>query len=185
MAKPLDALGRISALEEGMNVAGRLMSQFKNNGEATMEIVDAVVAILGHEQVGLQMKKQREERAAAQDAKDAAQLEVLVKAAAEGKAGFVATDRVTENTLIVGHETNKDGNKVPPGRLHMRLFQFEDPTLKAALLGAKVGDEVPTPYEGKVTITALYNEVQAKPAETEAVTTPVPSETKKSKKAKV
>jgi hypothetical protein len=146
-----------------------------------MEIVDSVVALLGHQAVGEQMKKQREERATERDAKDHAQLEKLVKDAEEGKAGFVLAERATEKSLLVGYETNKAGEKVHPGRFHLRLTGFNDEKVKTALLGAKAGTEIDTPYEGKVVITHVYDEVAAKPEPAPEAPAEAP---KKSKKAK-
>lgn len=162
----LDALEKdipniLSGVSEGfMKLSGQL-------NELT-EIVNALVGLVGEEDVAKGVTEAR--IAKAQEQSDSAKA-ALEKAVAEGK--FEASETINETSVLVGIEKTKDGTVIPPGRAQLQ-FGTLLPDFKEQLLGQKIGFTVTTPPGGSFEITGIWNEVKKPAAEAAPVTTAVP-----------
>lgn len=162
----LDALEKdipniLSGVSEGfMKLSGQL-------NELT-EIVNALVGLVGEEDVAKGVTEAR--IAKAQEQSDSAKA-ALEKAVTEGK--FEASETINETSVLVGIEKTKDGTVIPPGRAQLQ-FGTLLPDFKEQLLGQKIGFIVTTPPGGSFEITGIWNEVKKPVAEAAPVTTAVP-----------
>jgi hypothetical protein len=127
--------------------------QFINS--KTAEVVEAVISALGTdfaakvEQAAKANKVSRDEKVAT------LQKAQVTEALAAGKLKIVET--VSEQTLIVGKELKN--NEVSPPGYHQITFSEVDNTIKAQLLGKKVGDQVKALNDVTFEITELYESV--------------------------
>ena len=122
------------------------------------EILSALIEIIGTQKVFEEIKKARIEKA---EANSASQKEALDKGLAEGT--VKAVDEVTDTSIIVGSEVDKDGNVIPPARSQI-LFASLPPELADLLRAKKVGDVVETMVNSKFTIKEIYEMVLPSPA---------------------
>jgi hypothetical protein len=165
----LDNSKRIDAIEQDIpRILGgvndgftRLSSQLS---ELT-EIVNALVSLVGEDDVAKSVTESR--IAKAQQESDAAKA-ALAQAVTDGK--YKATDVITEKSVIVGNEKNKEGVTIPPGRAQL-LFTKLLEEFREKMLGQKVGFTVTTPPGGTFEVTEIYEEV---PAPVAAAPAPTP-----------
>lgn len=138
--------------------------QLVENRLSTLEeVLDATVGVIGAEQVQALIEQRRKDKAQAQADAEKAAVEAAVEA---GTA--VPADTIAESTLIVGTETNAEGEEVFPGRAQLLFSQVRE-DMKATFLGKKCGESIDLPAGGKFTVTAVYTLVpKAVPAEAEA-----------------
>lgn len=165
-AKTKDALSRITDLEELIpaisNAVNKSLQQVDQHLGNFNDSLEAVIALVGAEAVA-------NKRAELQAAKIAQQLEDQKNAVAEAvKVGtLVVVPAITEKSLVIGVETNKDGSVAGTGRVQLPL-QGIKPEFKEQLLGKAVGASFDLPTGGKFTCTEFYDVVEQLPPPTES-----------------
>lgn len=148
---------RIKSLEELSNgIAAYVQNELPRISgglQSMVEVINAIIALGGEgfeEKVAAKIKEEREKRLQEEVAKQKAQLAQLVEAGT-----LVVSERVGENSLIVGRELNNEGVQIGSGRAQVNFSQFTDEA-KALVLGQGVGFliEVPT---GKFEVQEIYD----------------------------
>lgn len=166
------ALERIETLEQtlpqitaGINGA---FQQVEGKFAELAEILDALVDLTGKEQVDSQLKETRERKA--QEAVEEAKAAI---AAAVEAGRLQAAASIGGQTIVVGKESDKDGNVAAPGRIQLNMAQIK-PEFQEKLLGQAPGFSFDLPTGGKFEVTEAYDFVapvestEAAPAETSA-----------------
>jgi hypothetical protein len=165
---------RIAALEQDLpkllgSVNDAFMRISTQQSELT-EIVNALVALVGEEDVAKAVMEARMARV--QQESDASKA-ALDKAVTEGK--VVAIPAITDASIIVGVEKAKDGTVKHPGRAQIGFSKLL-PDFQKMLLGQAVGFTVATPEGGTFEVQEIYEAVPAlaetAPAATEPVAVP-------------
>jgi hypothetical protein len=158
------ALERIDQLEQDipqivMGVNQAIVSQRTGLGELAA-VVEAVTEILGASTVDAKIKEINERKVNAK-------LDAAKKALEEGLANgeIVKADAVSDKSLIVGKEYDKDGNVLAPGRAQI-TFDGIMPEFQDKLLGQGAGFQVETKNGGKFEVVEVYD-VVAKPVTAE------------------
>ena len=164
-AKTKDALGRIQTLEEtipqivqGVNQA---FGEMNAGLSAAQERLEAVVKMLGTEQVEATIQETRVARAAAQAE---AQKDAVAEAVKGGK--LLAVDKIGEQSLVVGTEFDKENKAVGSGRVQLPFAGIK-PEFRDQLLGKGTGASFDLP-EGKFVVNEIYDPAPEAPAPTEA-----------------
>jgi hypothetical protein len=149
------ALERIDQLEQDlpkivMGVNEAVMGQRRGLGELA-SVVEALTEILGAGTVDAKIKEINERKVQAQLDKAKAALD-------EGlaKGDLVKADAVSDKSLIVGREYDKDGNVLPPGRAQI-TFDGIMPEFQDKLLGQGPGFTVETKNGGKFEVVEVYD----------------------------
>lgn len=126
------------------------MTQQANTLNRLSRVTNALVELVGQEAV---------QNAVDIAARDEAVIRAVQEKAAIDEAiadGYVyAADVVTEESIIVGHETDEKGEPVGTGRQQI-AFRNIDPNYKAALLGKAKGDKMKTPGGGEFEVKEIY-----------------------------
>ncbi len=150
-------LARLQKLERFEKDMLRAMNQTFNivdqRETATEEILRAVINLLGREVVEKEVRRLKIEQLEGESTKQTA---VFEEAKKEGK--VVATTAVTEKSVIIGTELDKDNNQLYPVRVQLFFPQLPADYQKA-YLGAKLGETVVTPTASKFTISEIYEVV--------------------------
>lgn len=153
----LDA--RLSSLEKafedlvnGLEPLSSMPSRLTN----VEEVLEATAHLIGQEKVAAlvaELKKTRRET----------EIQAEKMAIVEGTTNgyVVAADAVTEDSLIVLHETMPNGEDVMGGRVQVGFRELTD-NFKNELLGKSVGYESSTPRGGKIVIKEIYTVDQEK-----------------------
>lgn len=154
------ALERIEQLEndfpnlvEAMN---SVLNQMSAKTTAVEEILEAVVREIGSEKIADLIVTIRKEKMAAEVAQAKAAIE---KALAEGS--IEPAEMVSERSLIVGKEVDKDGKQVGPEQVQLPYFQVK-PEFQDKLLGQGVGYKMETSTGGTFEVLGIYNVVERK-----------------------
>jgi hypothetical protein len=153
-AKTKDALARITELEEMIpaisNAVNKSLQQVDQHLGNFNDTLEAVTALLGVEQVSAK-------KAELLAARVVQQVENQKNAVAEAVKGgsLLVTGAVTEKSLVIGVETDKDGNVAGSGRVQLPM-QGIKPEFQAQLLGKSVGASFDLPTGGKFTCTEIY-----------------------------
>jgi len=153
------ALERVSALEEsipqiiqGINSA---FGQMENKVDSFANVLEAVKNLLedvvGEGKVQAEVDSILLQRAVAASESQKRDLETAVK---DGK--FVVAAVVSEKSLIVGTEFDKDGKAYGAGRVQISL-QGIKPEFKDKVSGQGVGFSFDLPNGGKFTINEIYD----------------------------
>jgi hypothetical protein len=167
------ALERIDVLEETLPqvVAGvnQALNQQGQRMEQLASILEAVVELLGTSTVDAKIKE-------ISDKKTLQNLERAKKALEDAlaKGEVVKTDKISEKSLVVGREVDKDGNPVFPGRVQLAYHSIKT-EFQEKLKGNGVGFVVETANGSKFEVLEVYDVVE-KQTETSAPT-PVLAET--------
>ena len=152
-----NALQRIEELETNlMNVFGAVQQALNGTDQrinALAEILDAVVAELGAEVVNGRVVEGRKARALEQAEKSKAALAEAVE-----KGQYRAVEVITDKTLIVGKELDKEGKEVFPGYVQLAYTSIK-PEFQEKLLGKGVGASFDT-ESGKFEVTGTYEPVE-------------------------
>jgi hypothetical protein len=157
------ALERLDQLESDVP---RLIAGV-NNGFSNLEgrlnefteILNALSQLTGETAVSAKIAENRIARA---EALAQQQEEGLKKAITDGR--VVAVAAVTEQSVIVGSKSDKDGKlEVANGRVQMEFAQII-PAFKSKFLGAVVGAKVETPDGGTIEVKEIYDLVPQKEA---------------------
>ena len=134
----------------------------------TEEVLRAVINLFGREPVEKEVRRLKIEELEEKSLKEKAAFD----AAKEAGKVFV-TERVTEKSVIIGTEVNKDGEQLFPTRVQLFFPQLPIDYQKC-YLGAASGDVVVTPTESKFTIAEIYEGLVKAEGATDA--TPVTTE---------
>lgn len=129
------------------------------NGQAQQaaqlgQVLAAVVELLGTAGVDAKIKELHER-------KEAQRLADAVKRVEDGvaKGELVPTTEIGERSLIIGVESDKDGNVLPPGRAQV-MFDGVRPEFQEKLKGKGPGTVFEVPSGGNFTVTEAYNVVE-------------------------
>lgn len=168
------ALQRIESLENDVAQIAAAFQQVFGQIEATINqtnrVLDALIEEVGAEKIQERMKATALKAATEQAEKAKASLAQAVEANQIRPA-----EVVTEQSIIVGRESDAEGNIIPPGYVQLAYFSVK-PEFQERLLGQTVGHIVDTANGGAFEVTEIY---EAVPAETEPVSDigPVEAET--------
>lgn len=153
-ARERNALERISDLEQRLSVfADNTRQSFEANDKNVTELVEvmsAVVRVLGAEVVAKTLIEIQAEKAKAEAEEGKAALQARVDAGE-----LVSSTVVTEECLITGLERNADGTEVAPGYVQL-VYAGVKPEYQTKLLALKVGDSIDTENDRKFEITGIY-----------------------------
>jgi hypothetical protein len=170
--KTKSALERLDVIEENLpRIVGgfnEVLNRFGTQLQVIDELMTAVVALLGEENVNSKVQENRIKRA-----EDNARLQAedIEKRLTDGT--LVRVEAISEKSLIVGREFDKEGTVMIPGRVQMD-FVTVLPDYKEKLIGQKVGFSVPTPPGGKYEVVEIFEAVEKPaPAEGEVPAAPV------------
>jgi hypothetical protein len=166
LSKTVDALSNeVSQMKEVLqNIIPAINKSFGNTNQQVselIEVVDAVVTTLGREVIEQAMVSARKAKAETEAASQKLELDTAV---ASGK--LVSVDKVTDKSVIVGKETNPDGNVRHPGRVQVQYARVEA-EFQGKILGQPVGFVLELPTGGKFEIVEIYEEtvkVESAPA---------------------
>jgi len=139
----------VSSVNNGINQLG-------NQVGGVTEVLDAVVQTLGVETIQKIMGENRVAKAEAQSAAEKAALNELLT-----KGDVKAVEKITEKSVVVGRETDKDGAVRMPGRAQV-AFQRIDPNFQASFLGQGPGFLLDLPNGGKFEVQEVYEVVEKK-----------------------
>lgn len=149
------ALERIDQLEQDipqivMGVNEAIMGQRQATGELA-QVVEALTEIIGSGNVDSKIKE-------IQERKTLARVEQAKKNLEDGleKGTVVKADAISDKSLVVGRETDKDGNVVFPGRAQVTFDQIA-PEFQDKLLGQGAGFAVETKAGGKFEVVEVYD----------------------------
>lgn len=171
------ALERIDSLEMNLGsiiqATNQVLNQVNTRLSSIEETLAALVVEIGADQVQARVDTMRAEAAEARmkSAKDA-----LDKAEAAGD--VVKVEAITEKSLIVGIEKDKDDKVIPPGRVQL-TYGGVKPEFQAQLLGKGAGTVIKTTPGGTFEVTEVYDIVEKKPepeASTEEAEAPAATE---------
>lgn len=149
------ALERINEIEQSLpgliNAVNQGFVEFNSRVAGIAEVLEAVVQKLGPDQVQNILAERRAER----DAERVKQAKEWLAQQVEA-GNLVATDTVTERSLLVGVETGADGEVVAPGRIQLTMDRV-NPEVRALLLGQTAGTKVQTPGNTTFEVLEVYN----------------------------
>lgn len=156
-----NALDRLDRLEQSF---AQLVSTINNSLggvsrqlDAHEEVFEAVITLLGREAVQGVVKDLREKKAVESMEAEKKALNELLDAKVVQTAATV-----TEESIIVGKETNPDGTVRIPGRVQL-AFQRIDVNFQSALKGVAVGFILDLPNGGKFEVQEIYVPVPQDP----------------------
>lgn len=165
-----NALERLERVEQSQGQVLGGLSQMQAQTSALVEVLDAVVELVGTEKVQVELAKQRREKAAKKAEAEKKQLDEMLL-----QGLLIPADEVTQTSIVVGQEKTKSGEVIHPG--YVRLpWQGINPQFRDKFLKLKVGDKVDFPDGGSFEIQELYtlNPNPPKPEEKPAEAAPVP-----------
>ena len=135
----------------------RIDNQLGNQVGGLTQVMDAIVTILGLENVQktlveLQMEKEKA-RIEAEKAKGEADARALAEGVANGT--FRVANVVTDKCTVVGTETTPDGNAVGSGRIQFEFNRVGEPIQKG-LVGQAVGYVLDLSNGNKFEVKEIY-----------------------------
>lgn len=143
----VDLAERFDQLGQAIDVA---LNTMNNQISTAVEILNAVVGHIGEDKV-IELIKGNRMKA---DLEKVEKTKEQIKAMATGGL-LVKADEVGEESLIIGKESDKDGNVIHPGWVSIG-FKDVKPEFKALLKGKKAGDIFETPV-GKFEVLEVWN----------------------------
>ncbi len=156
--KTSNALERLDQLEKTVgNIVGAVnnsLGQVSAQLSGITEVLDAVVQTLGAETIQKIMTENRAAKAEAQALAEEQALKELLD-----KGDLKVAEQITERSIVVGKESDKEGNIRPPGRAQVPFARI-DPNFQAAFLGKGAGFSLDLPTGGKFEVTAVYEVVE-------------------------
>jgi hypothetical protein len=147
------AMQRVEQLEQIVPQIIRATQQTQAQFSQSIEILDAVVQILGPEAVEKAIAENRRERAKLTVAD---QLKKLEEDLASG--ALVKVDSITENSLIVFSESTPDGKPLDPDRTQLN-FSTLVPQFKEELLLKGPGAKITSPNGNTFEVMEVYDVV--------------------------
>jgi hypothetical protein len=155
-----NALQRIETLENDLqSVVGAIQKALQSiDGKINThaEILDALANEVGPESINAAIAAGRVTRATEHAAASKAALE---KALADGELAVAET--VTESSVIVGVEYDKNGEAVPPGYVQLGMNTVK-PEFQEKMLGQKAGFKFDT-ADGSFEVTGVYTVLDTSP----------------------
>lgn len=166
--KANDAMSRLDSVESQVDdlratqnqlVMGvnRALSKVDQDNQQAREMLDAVIQLMGPEEVTRVLAENRLARMVA----EAEQTKAAIAKALES-GDLVKADKISENTLVVGRDLKADGSEAPPGYTALPMPRIDKP-FQDKLLGQTVGFSVDTKDGCKFEVRELYNPVEKKP----------------------
>jgi len=169
--KTSNALERLDQLEKTIPqivaAVNQSVGQIQGQLSSAVEVLDAVVQTLGSDTIEKLILDSRKKKAEEQSDKEKQALAELVTQGA-----IVPANVVTEKSIIVGVETDKDGVVRVPGRAQV-AFQRVDPQFQQGLLGQAVGFKLTLPNGGTFEVTELYEVAPPKASDAAEAAAPV------------
>ena len=145
---------QLTELEERLNQLAQAVEVALNNMNqqlsTSVEILNAIVGHLGEEKVIELIKENRKKADLERIEKTKEQLKAMASSGL-----LVKADEVGEESLIIGKESDKDGNVIHPGWVSVG-FKDVKPEFKELLKGKKAGDVFETPV-GKFEVLEVWN----------------------------
>jgi hypothetical protein len=156
--KTSNALERLDQVEKTIgNVVGAVnnsLGQVSNQLSQITEVLDAVVQTLGADTIQQLMIASRTAKAEAQSQAEEAALKELVE-----KGDVAAAEKITDKSIVVGKEFDKEGTLRPPGRAQVAYSRI-DPSFQESFLGQGAGFVLDLPTGGKFEVTGVFEVVQ-------------------------
>ncbi len=135
-----------------VNSFNEVLRQVDLRVTAISEVIDAIVAVVGHDKVNYAIEKNRKEALKKKQAEE----EVFLKDSLEAGDLREANDEpVGEQSYLVGRSLDAEGKETPPGRMAF-WFGHVLADFKEKLLGEKVGVIVSTPSDVSFELTEHY-----------------------------
>jgi Tfp pilus assembly protein PilX len=156
-ARERNALERITSLEGDMgslfSAVQSAVGELEKRIVTAAEVIDAIVRVLGQDVVEKSVIDAREERAAksAVDAKEG------LNKALEAKQ-VVPADKIVDDSIITGVESDKDGVALKPGYVQLSMAGVKT-EYKDKMLGQSVGFKFDTTDGNTFTVTGIYASV--------------------------
>lgn len=149
------AIERISEIEQSLpgliNAVNQGFVEFNSRVAGLAEVVEALVQKLGPEEVQSILAARRTER----DQQRVEQAKQWL--AQQVEAGSLApAEAVTERSLLVGVETDAEGNAVPPGRIQLTIDRVNT-EIRELLMGKPAGTKIQTPGGTTFEVLEVYN----------------------------
>ncbi len=166
MSKVPTILERINALESTLTQVQRStdgnLNQFRSALSNVVEVVSALVEVSGGKDLDDKVQAKLQERQDAKAAAEAQKAKDVLKQLVDAGTLAVA-DTITEESIIIGREFDKEGNVVAPGYVQVQFSQFVEDA-KKALLGQGPGFVYET-NGTKFEVTDVYVFAPQKPME--------------------
>ena len=167
--KTSNALERLDQVEKTVtnivSAVNNSLGQVSGQLGGITEVLDAVVQTLGADTIQKVMTENRTAKAEAQSQAEESALKELL-----AKGDIAVAAKVSDKSIVVGRETNKDGSVRIPGRAQVAFARI-DPNFQAAFLGQEVGFNLELPNGGKFEVLEIYEVVEkaaTAPADTSA-----------------
>lgn len=138
-------------------VNGAFQAQIERLGQFA-QVLEAVTELVGVEMVDAKIKEISERKV---QERIAQAKEALKQGIASGE--LVPATVITDKSMLVGRETDKDGNVVEPGHIQLPMDRIAFPTVREQLVGQGVGFKVQTPAGNTFEVLEVYD-VVPKPA---------------------
>jgi hypothetical protein len=159
--KRLNALERLDALENQFGALNEELSKYLTQLQAglnkRLELIEnalnAAIIEIGVEKVQITAQRLHKEKLEVELQKNTKDVEDAVTA---GK--FTVGDTVTENSLVVGSEKDKDGVQKLPTKMFLSFGQFTD-EVKAKIKDKIIGDVVDLTDGGTFEVLEVYNPI--------------------------
>jgi hypothetical protein len=132
----------------------KIFADYDNRYEATTRAINALVELVGREQVAQTVEKQKIEELEAESKTVSDFIEAEVSA---GRLKSVETID-SENHIVVSTQKDASGKTLHPEKIQIPLSNYQ-PEVKTLLQGKKVGDSVTLPDASVVEILAIYEKV--------------------------
>jgi len=155
-----NAMQRVEALEKIIpniiSATNQSLNQLQQQLAQSVEIMDALIQILGEETVGKVMQENRQFR------NQKALEEAKARVAAEVDSGALKpAETVGPNSRIVFQELDANGKALEPGRAEFDVSKMLEP-FRTEVQGKKAGDSIKTPAGNTFEIQEVYDNVEKK-----------------------
>lgn len=148
-------IDRVEELEKSFpSLVQAVNEQFMTRLTPIVQTINALTDMVGREAVAAKVVEMRQLQQTEDSNKEKAQVEKMVE---EGK--LVKAEKISKDSLVVGKETNLNGEVVHPGRFQVGYAQVA-PAFQEKLLGNGVGTKFDVPNVGTFEVTEVYDVVQ-------------------------
>ena len=154
------ALQRLTQVEKDAKRLNASLNDVAHILSANKPVLDAIVEILGTENVLNMARTLHVRTLRAQNEARMASMQKLIDSGA-----FVKVDEATADSVLLTEEVDAQGIVMEPGRTYDNIPAFP-PEIAAQLIGAKVGATIDTTDGQKLTVLEIYNFNPGEPATT-------------------
>lgn len=156
-----NALARVESIEKVLSEIARETDESKNRMTSVMEVMDALVQLVGINEVQTVVGENRKERALKKQEQEIAAVKNLVESG-------VLVSETTANTgnLLVFKETKEDGSEVLPVSRVQFMFEQLKPDFQEQLKGKEVGSKIKSDAGNFFEVREVYS-VKSPPPEGE------------------